>query len=240
MKILMVFDFDHTVVDDNSDIWVIRCLPGQTLPDSVKRSYRRDHWTEYMGRVMAYIGEQGVVPDTIRSVMETIPFTPGMVDLLTFISQNKSSVDCIIISDSNTLFIDWILKGAGLQAAVDQVFSNPAGINESGYMEVKHYHSHDCERCPVNMCKKKILETYLSQKPGYGRVFYVGDGRNDLCPTSCLRSHDAVMPRKGFTLEKLLAAQKDQEGSSSVGAEVIGWSSGTEILQELKGSLQSQ
>ena len=24
MKTLMVFDFDHTVVDDNSDTWVIR------------------------------------------------------------------------------------------------------------------------------------------------------------------------------------------------------------------------
>lgn len=24
MKILMVFDFDHTVVDDNSDTWVFR------------------------------------------------------------------------------------------------------------------------------------------------------------------------------------------------------------------------
>ncbi|MEQ2311037.1 hypothetical protein AMECASPLE_015486 [Ameca splendens] len=243
MKILVVFDFDHTVVDDNSDIWVIKCLPSPTLPNSVRGSYRKGHWTEYMGRVMTYIGDQGVIPDRVRSVMETIPFTPGMTDLLTFISENKSSVDCIVISDSNTMFIDWILKGAGLRAAVDQVFSNTASINESGYMELQQHHSHDCDKCPVNMCKRKVLEAYLSEKADggveYGRIFYVGDGGNDLCPTFCLREHDAVMPRKGFTLEKLLARLNVQEGNSSVGAKVIAWSSGMEILQELKASLQS-
>ncbi|KAM4744095.1 pyridoxal phosphate phosphatase PHOSPHO2 isoform 1-T2 [Anableps anableps] len=243
MKILMVFDFDHTVVDDNCDIWVIKCLPGQILPDSVQSTYKRGHWTEYMGRVMTYIGDQGVMLDRVCSVMETIPFTPGMVDLLTFISENKSTVDCIIVSDANTMFIDWVLKGAGLRAAVDQVFSNLASVSESGYMELQHHHSHDCAKCPANMCKKKVLEAYLRKKADageeYGRVFYVGDGGNDLCPTSCLRGHDAVMPRKGFTLDKMLARLKDQEGNSSVGAKVIPWSCGSEILQELKDSLQS-
>ncbi|XP_008294447.1 pyridoxal phosphate phosphatase PHOSPHO2 [Stegastes partitus] len=242
MKILMVFDFDHTVVDDNSDTWVIRCLPSQTLPDSVKSSYRKGHWTEFMERVMNYIGDQEVSPDRVRSVMETIPFTPGMTDVLTFISENKSLIDCIVISDSNTMFIDWILHVAGLQTAIDQVFTNPAKFNESGCMEVHCYHSHDCKQCPVNLCKKKVLELYLSQQSDrgveYKRIFYVGDGGNDLCPTSCLRAHDVVMPRKGYTLEKLLAKLEGQEGSASLRAGVIAWSSGTDILQELKTSIQ--
>ncbi|KAM9366230.1 pyridoxal phosphate phosphatase PHOSPHO2 [Symphorus nematophorus] len=243
MKTLMVFDFDHTVVDDNSDTWVIRCLPGQALPDSVKNSYRKGHWTEFMGRVMNYIGDQEVSPDRVRSVMETIPFTAGMTDLLTFISEHKSTIDCIVISDSNTMFIEWILSASGLQAAVDQVFTNPAKINELGYMEVQCYHSHDCDRCPVNLCKKKVLELYLSEQSEggveYERIFYVGDGGNDLCPTSCLRGHDVAMPRKGYTLEKLLAKLEAQEENTSLKAKVIVWSSGTDILEELKASLQS-
>ncbi|XP_069030388.1 pyridoxal phosphate phosphatase PHOSPHO2 [Embiotoca jacksoni] len=243
MKILMVFDFDHTVVDDNSDTWVIRCLPTQTLPDSVKHSYRKGLWTEFMGRVMNYIGDQEVSPDRIRSVMETIPFTAGMTDLLTFISENKSTVDCIVISDSNTVFIDWILRAAGLQAAVDRVFTNPAEFSESGRMRVRCHHSHDCDRCPVNLCKRKVLELYLSQQSGggveYERIFYVGDGGNDLCPTSCLRGRDIVMPRKGYTLEKLLRKMEGQEDDASLRAKVIAWSSATDILQELKTSMQS-
>ncbi|XP_008403104.1 pyridoxal phosphate phosphatase PHOSPHO2 [Poecilia reticulata] len=244
MKILMVFDFDHTVVDENCDIWVIKCLPKQTLPDSVESTYRRGQWTEYMGRVMAYIGDQGVAPDRVRSVMETIPFTPGMPELFTFISENKSTVDCIIVSDANTMFIEWVLQGAGLWEAVNQVYSNPASINESGYMELRHHHLHECAKCPVNMCKKKVLETYLSEKADggevYGRVFYVGDGGNDLCPAFCLSAGDAVMPRKGYTLDKMLTRLRDQEGNGSVSAKVIPWSSATDILQELKDSLQSQ
>ncbi|XP_054474718.1 pyridoxal phosphate phosphatase PHOSPHO2 [Anoplopoma fimbria] len=239
MKTLMVFDFDHTVVDDNSDTWVIRCLPGQTLPDSVENSYRKGHWTEFMCRVMNYIGDQKVSPDSVRNVMETIPFTAGMTDLLTFISDHKSTIDCIVISDSNTVFIDWVLHASGLQAAVDRVFSNPAKFNELGYLEVQCYHSHDCDRCPVNLCKRKVLELYLSEQCDggveYERVLYAGDGGNDLCPTSCLRERDVVMPRKGFTLEKLLAKRKD---NASLSAKVIAWSSGTEILEELRASMQ--
>ncbi|XP_034427767.1 pyridoxal phosphate phosphatase PHOSPHO2 [Hippoglossus hippoglossus] len=242
MKTLMVFDFDHTVVDDNSDTWVVRCLPDQTLPDSVKNSYRKGHWTEFMGRVMNYIGDQEVSPDRVRSVMETIPFTAGMTDLLTFISQNKSTIDCIVISDSNTMFIDWILHAAGLQVAVDQVFTNPAKFNELGYLEVQCYHSHDCDRCPVNLCKRKVLELYLSERSDgdveYQHIFYVGDGGNDFCPTSCLRRHDVVMPRKGYTLEKLLAKREGQEHDTSLRARVLAWSSGTDILQELKATMQ--
>ncbi|KAK2853457.1 hypothetical protein Q5P01_006118 [Channa striata] len=243
MKILMVFDFDHTVVDDNSDTWVVRCLPDRKLPESVKNSYRKGHWTEFMGRVMNYIGEQEVSPDKIRNVMETIPFTAGMTDLLTFILENKSTIDCIVISDSNTMFIDWILRAAGLHTAVDHVFTNPAKFNELGCMEVRCYHSHDCNRCPINLCKKKVLELYLSEKSDkgveYEQIFYVGDGGNDLCPTSCLRGHDVVMPRRGYTLERLLAKLDEQEEDASLRAKVIVWSSGTEILQELKAVINN-
>ncbi|KAL7406107.1 hypothetical protein ABVT39_013171 [Epinephelus coioides] len=241
-KTLMVFDFDHTVVDDNSDTWVVRCLPDQTLPDSVKNTYRKGHWTEFMGRVMNYIGDQQVSADRVRSVMESIPFTPGMSDLLTFISEHKSTIDCIIISDSNTMFIDWILQASGFQAAVDQVFSNPAKVNDHGYMEVQHHHSHDCKRCPVNLCKKKVLELYLSEQADggveYERIFYAGDGGNDLCPSTCLRGHDVVMPRREYALEKLLAKLEKQKDNAFLRAKVIIWSSGTDILEELKASMQ--
>lgn len=38
-----------------------RSLPSQALPDSVKKSYRKGHWTEFMGRVMKYIGEHTIL-----------------------------------------------------------------------------------------------------------------------------------------------------------------------------------
>ena len=107
-------------------------------------------------------------------------------------------------------------------------------------MEVQCHHLHECTRCPVNLCKRKVLEVYLSEQAArgveYRRMFYVGDGGNDLCPTSCLRGSDVVMPRKGFTLEKLLGKLKDDD-VVSLKARVVSWSSGSEILHELKTSV---
>ncbi|XP_072321329.1 pyridoxal phosphate phosphatase PHOSPHO2 [Eucyclogobius newberryi] len=229
MKTLLVLDFDHTVVDDNSDTWVIRCLPGERLPDSVTKTYRKGHWTEYMGNVMNYLGEQNVTPDQIRLVLETIPFTEGMKNLLTYVSRRKDAIDCIVISDSNTLFIEWILRAAGLQAAVDEVFTNPARVDERGSLEVRRHHAHSCPDCPVNICKREVLRRYLSERAEYGAVFYAGDGGNDLCPVACLREQDTVMPRKGYTLEKRLL-----QPGRPVKPRVVAWSSGQEILEELK------
>ncbi|XP_004067527.1 pyridoxal phosphate phosphatase PHOSPHO2 [Oryzias latipes] len=244
MRFLMVFDFDHTLVDENSDLWVVRCLPDGRLPASIENSHRGGLWMEYMCRVMKFIGDQGIGPDRIRSVMETIPFADGMADLLAFISENKSAVDCIVISDANSLFINWVLQAAGLGEAVDKVFTNPAAFNEAGHMEVRRHHSHDCSECPPNICKRKVLERYLSERAEegvrYERVFYVGDGSNDLCPSFCLRAQDAVMPRRDFTLLKLLARLEAQPGEISVAAKVVPWSSGADVLQELKASMQSE
>ncbi|XP_046886948.1 pyridoxal phosphate phosphatase PHOSPHO2 [Hypomesus transpacificus] len=247
MKTLIVFDFDHTLVDDNSDTWLVRCAPDQNLPDWLMNTYQRGRWTEYMGRVMTYIGENAVSKEAIQREMETIPFTDGMIELLTFIGANKSEVDCIVVSDANCLFIEWILHAGGVRGAVDQVFSNPASFDERGFMTVRCHHSHQCSRCPVNMCKRKILEDFLAEKASggveYRRVFYAGDGGNDLCPAWCLRVGDVVLPRRGFTLEKLLerlqSGQAPQE-LQPVGLKpsVLPWASGTEILEELKTCIE--
>lgn len=188
-------------------------------------------------------GEQEVSPDRLRSVMETIPLTAGMADLLAFILEHKRAVDCIVVSDSNAMFIEWILQAAELRAAVDRVFTNPARVNEQGRVEVRPHHSHDCKRCPVNLCKRKVLELYLAEHRDrggeYEQIFYVGDGGNDLCPTSCLRKDDVAMPRRGYTLEKLLAQLANQRGSHGLKAKVIPWNTGGDILQELKASLHA-
>ncbi|XP_036427373.1 pyridoxal phosphate phosphatase PHOSPHO2 isoform X1 [Colossoma macropomum] len=240
MKTLVVFDFDHTLVDDNSDTWVVRCAPEQSLPAWLKASYEKGRWTEYMGRVLSYLRDQSIYPDTIRSVLETIPFTDGMVELLTFISQNKHDIDCIIVSDSNTLFIDWILEVHGVKGAVDSVFTNPASIDNGGYIGVQCFHSHQCENCPVNLCKQKVLSDFRESQANsgvhYQAICYVGDGGNDFCPIKVLEENDLVMPRKGYTLEKLLS--KARRENNALKPQIAPWSSGSEIQHQLLDLIQ--
>lgn len=50
-KVLLVFDFDHTLIDENSDEYVTRLAPGGQLPEEIKSLYEEDGWTDYMAEI---------------------------------------------------------------------------------------------------------------------------------------------------------------------------------------------
>ena len=107
MKILLVFDFDNTIIDDNSDTWIVQCAPEKKLPLELKDSYKKGFWTEFMGRVFKYLGDEGVREDEMKRAMISMPFTPGMVELLNFIRKNKNKFDCIIKKKKKSALNSW-------------------------------------------------------------------------------------------------------------------------------------
>ncbi|XP_073503085.1 pyridoxal phosphate phosphatase PHOSPHO2 [Phyllobates terribilis] len=238
MKILLVFDFDHTIVNDNSDTWIVQCAPDKKLPHVLQNSYEKGKWTEYMGRIFTYLGEQGIREDDMKRIMIAIPYTPGMTELLHFIGQNKDRFDCVIISDSNTIFIDWILTHANVNNVFDQVFTNPATFDRFGNLTVQNFHIHHCATCPTNLCKKKVLEEFVAKQMSHGvdysKIVYIGDGSNDLCPVTFLKKGDIAMPREGYTLQKKIAKEIELIDSS-----INVWSTGAEILSHLKHLLEA-
>ncbi|NWX47469.1 PHOP2 phosphatase, partial [Steatornis caripensis] len=240
MKFLLVFDFDHTIVDENSDTWIVKCAPEKKLPNGLRNSYRPGHWTEYMGRVFVYLRDNGVKEDEMKRTMTTIPFTAGMVDLLGFIGENKEFFDCIIVSDSNTVFIDWILKAADFHKVFDEVFTNPAAFSSTGYLTVQGFHAHHCAKCPKNLCKRKVLKEFLDKQLergiSYTQIVYVGDGGNDLCPVMFLKKEDTAMPRQGYTLEKKISQLA--QNLCPVECSVLVWSSATDIMSYLKALIK--
>ncbi|CAH2305721.1 pyridoxal phosphate phosphatase PHOSPHO2 [Pelobates cultripes] len=236
MKVLLVFDFDHTIVNDNSDTWIVQCAPEKKLPYGLQNTYEKGKWTEYMGRVFTYLGEQGIREEDMKRIMIDIPYTPGMTDLLQFIGHNKDYFDCIIISDSNTIFIDWILTHGNVHTVFDKVFTNPAAFDPLGNLTVQNFHIHHCTECPKNLCKKKVLEEFVAKQATkqvqYSKIVYIGDGGNDLCPVTFLKKGDIAMPREGYALQKRIAKDIDLIDSS-----ISVWSSGSEILSRLKSLL---
>ncbi|XP_040827622.1 pyridoxal phosphate phosphatase PHOSPHO2 isoform X2 [Ochotona curzoniae] len=236
MKILLVFDFDNTIIDDNSDTWIVQCAPDRKLPVELRESYQKGFWTEFMGRVFKYLGDEGVGEEEMKRAVTSIPFTPGMVELFSFIRKNKDKFDCIIISDSNSIFIDWVLEAARFHDVFDRVFTNPAGFDNNGYLTVKNYHTHTCNRCPRNLCKNVVLEEFidkqLKQAVNYTQIVYIGDGGNDVCPVSFLKKKDVAMPRKGYTLQKTLS--KMSGNLEPMESSVLVWSSGVEIISHLQ------
>ncbi|XP_051022547.1 pyridoxal phosphate phosphatase PHOSPHO2 [Acomys russatus] len=236
MKVLLVFDFDNTIIDDNSDTWIVQCAPEKKLPVELQDSYQKGFWTEFMGRVFEYLRDEGVKEDEMRRAVTAIPFTSGMKELLGFLSVNKDTFDCIIISDSNSVFVDWVLEAADFHGVFDSVFTNPAAFDNNGRLTVRNFHTHSCSRCPKNLCKNAVLVEFVNEQlrkgVRYTRTVYIGDGGNDVCPVTLLKKNDVAMPRKGYTLHRTIArmSQKLEPMESSV----VVWSSGVEIISHLQ------
>lgn len=112
---LLVFDFDHTVVDGNTDAYIWRAATsGNKRPPEL--TAEPGHWTEYMQRVLSYLqSAEGVRVDDMRGVLTQMQYTPGMQQLLEALRGGRLGPDgppcsAIVVSDSNTAFISWILQ----------------------------------------------------------------------------------------------------------------------------------
>ncbi|XP_058912945.1 pyridoxal phosphate phosphatase PHOSPHO2-like [Kogia breviceps] len=209
MKILLVFDFDNIIIDDNSDTWIVQCAPEKEVPIELQDSYEKGLWTEFMGRVFKYLGDEGVREDEMKRAMVSMPFTPGVVELLNFIRKYKDKFDWIIISDSNSVFIDRVLEATNFHDVFDKVFTNPAAFYGNGRLTVENYHAHSCTRCPQSRCKNVVLVEFVGKQlqrgVNYTLIVYIGDGRNNVCPVTFLKKNDVAMPQKGYTLQKTLS-----------------------------------
>ncbi|KAK0156540.1 putative phosphatase phospho1 [Merluccius polli] len=249
-RFLIVFDFDETIIAENSDDAVVRAAPGQRLPDWLTASYREGHYNEHMQRVLAYLAEQGVAEDAIRAALEKIPPTPGLAALFHFLRTRQDDYEAVVVSDANTYFIETWLRRFGARPLFRQVFTNPAGFDAAGRLVLRPFHAHGCARCPDNMCKQVIVREYLARRReersgrAFQQVLYVGDGANDVCPSLALGPGDVVFPRRDFPMHRLLeGAAGGVAGPGPLKARVVPWSSGEDVvacLQTLDSATTNQ
>ncbi|XP_078501413.1 phosphoethanolamine/phosphocholine phosphatase [Lissotriton helveticus] len=240
-KYLLTFDFDETIVNENSDDSILRVSPSQELPESLRQTFQEGFYNQYMKRVFEYFGDKGVRKQDYLKVYEKIPFSPGMLDLFGFLSKNKELFEIILISDANMFGIEGLLRSMGYLSLFRKIFSNPTHFDNRGYLTLEPYHSHNCTQCPANMCKRKILSEYLTERSQEGikfeKLFYVGDGANDFCPSVVLTSTDVAFPRKNYPMHRMI--QKMEETQPGVyQAKVVPWESAGVILQHLQGQLK--
>lgn len=239
----MAFDFDHTIIDENSDLYVRKLAPNEHIPEDISALFSNKGWTEYMGAIFKYLHSNGTTPSEVEACMHEIPLTDGMSTLFDFIS--KEHIEVIIISDSNSQFIKMILENFQLQQSVKEVFTNPANFDTAGCLNIEYHHFQDwCQLSTKNLCKGHILQQYIKKRSEEGHdfasIFYVGDGSNDFCPTLTLGECDYVLPRKGFTLLKKIRNYHpdDSEKDVQLKAQVYAWDTGRDILSHLKEVLE--
>ncbi|TKY64392.1 Inorganic pyrophosphatase 2 [Spatholobus suberectus] len=216
--IVVVFDFDKTIVDVDSDNWVVDELGFTDLFNQLLPTMP---WNSLMDRMMMELHSHGKTIEDIEEFCIGFPCIP--------------ECDLRIVSDANMFFIETILKHLGIREYFSEINTNPGYVNEEGRLRILPYHdfnkaSHGCSLCPPNMCKGLIIERIqdsISQEDNK-RIIYLGDGSGDYCPSLRLKEKDFMMPRKNFPVWDLIC--KDP---LLIKAEIHGWSDGEELEQVL-------
>mmetsp|Transcript_37317 Transcript_37317/g.72868 ORF Transcript_37317/g.72868 Transcript_37317/m.72868 type:complete len:244 (-) Transcript_37317:131-862(-) len=203
---LVVFDFDHTMIGCNSDTWVVEKLSKRRdeVMGALGQAGQRNAWTQGMDEAMGSLHEDGVSLDSIRSCMEAIEIDEGIkASVLRATSQGG---DVRVLSDANTLFIDWILKANGLSDSVSRIVSNPAEVEDSGRLRVRPFHTSPhppSSTSPPNLCKGRVMDEWLSEREWH-RVIYCGDGGGDFEGTKRVPAGGVILAREGWALHKKL------------------------------------
>lgn len=246
--VLVVFDYDWSLVNENSDTFIFRELHAPLL-DAIERERAQwtaeSSWTALMDKLLGELVAQQphVTPALIRETLARIPVLDRMLDAVR-LAVDTHGADVKIVSDANTVYIESMLAHHGLSAHVSEIFTNRGffelnngAASESNRLRVEPYHArdiepHGCRDCPANMCKGAILDAIRSARP-YTHVLYVGDGQGDFCPATRLTASDVVFARaddsasgKAYGLLKRL-----QRHSERVTARVEPWSSGDDIYR---------
>eukprot|EP00054_Salpingoeca_dolichothecata_P014057 m.78829 g.78829 ORF g.78829 m.78829 type:complete len:237 (-) comp20799_c0_seq3:142-852(-) len=228
---LILFDFDQTLVPDDTDRHVVHSLMTAEQLSEIKQKMTspESQWTDMMNWAVGEIHKNGTPVEKIASTLHDLQVPESLSKTLTKLKNDGHSLR--IASDANTFFIDAILKHQQLDHLFDEVFSNPTQIGEEGQLTIRRFISppdeHGCERCirTPNMCKGNIIEK-LHEKKRPSRTIYVGDGRNDFCPATKLTSDDVVLARKDYSLAKLLEETK-------IPAQYFIWESYEELSDQL-------
>ncbi|PIA56486.1 hypothetical protein AQUCO_00700666v1 [Aquilegia coerulea] len=195
--IVIVFDFDKTIIDCDSDNWVVDNLGATKLFDELLPTLP---WNTLMDTMMKELYSQGRKIKDIAETLKSAPLHPSTISAI----KSANALGCCdlsIVSDANLFFIETILKHHDLMGCFSEIHTNPSFVDEVGRLRILPYHdfntsSHGCgEFCPPNMCKGVVIERIKASALADGKkhFIYLGDGKGDFCPSIKLRADDYLI-----------------------------------------------
>lgn len=228
-KVTVIFDFDRTLIEDDSDRWVISNMGLTNLFNQLRTTLP---WTSLMDTMAEELHSRRCRVEDIVECLKGVPLHPRTAAAIK--SAHSLGCDLKIISDANVLYIETILKHHGLFDCFSEIISNPARVDEHGRLKIFPFHDlaspHGCNLCPPNMCKGLVVERIQGSLSEHNRnrFIYLGDGKGDFCPTLKLGREDYVMPRKNFPLWECIS-----QYPTFVKAQVQDWQTPEELEQTL-------
>ncbi|WWC91767.1 uncharacterized protein L201_006714 [Kwoniella dendrophila CBS 6074] len=225
-KQLVVFDFDWSFVDQDTDRWVFEVLSTELrrLLQTRKSAGTGMQCTpDVVNDTMRDLYEQGFKKEDILEALRILPFHPAMKRAVTSLQSRSKDTTFLCLSNSNEVYIGTILEKHGLSGLFSEIITNPAHWNPSApdHLIIERRlpetePPHGCSiGCLANMCKGDELDNYLKNNGGkdsFEKIVYIGDGGNDFCPLLRMRSKDLALVRKGLELDQRVKEEGEKEG----------------------------
>ncbi|XP_055606732.1 pyridoxal phosphate phosphatase PHOSPHO2-like isoform X2 [Uranotaenia lowii] len=236
LKNLAAFDFDHTICEHNTDIIVRNLLDQSLITPEIKGILRSSGWIPYMQRIFRILHLHKFTATDISSAIKSIPEVQGIKKCIENLANNNFHI--IIISDSNSEFIKTWNDFNGISDYIHTIFTNPANFNKDGLLELFPYHHQtECSLSSKNLCKGKILENFLNKQYSeaqikYDKIFYIGDGKNDVCPMLRLKENGFACPRDGYSCSEELNNAISKLPDKYEG-KIINWSTGSQLFNDI-------
>ncbi|WWC94946.1 hypothetical protein V866_001798 [Kwoniella sp. B9012] len=225
-KQLLVFDFDWSFVDQDTDRWVFEVLSTELrrLLQTRKSAGTGMQCTpDVVNDTMKDLYEKGFKKEDVLEALRILPFHPAMKRAVTSLQARSKDTTFLCLSNSNEVYIGTILEKHGLTSLFSQIITNPAHWNPSapdhliiGRRLPADQPPHGCSvGCLANMCKGDELDTYLAANGGkdsFDKIVYIGDGGNDFCPLLRMRKQDLVLCRKNLELHERILNESEKAG----------------------------
>ncbi|KAL0579167.1 hypothetical protein V5O48_002848 [Marasmius crinis-equi] len=211
---LVVFDFDWSMVDQDTDRWIFEVLSPE-IRRKMEDLEDKVQWTDLVAQSLREGHEKGLKREEIEHALRIIPYHPAMRRAVTNLKAGGRTT-FLCLSNANSVFIDTILKEKKLETLFEEVITNPAKWEDSGLLNLKRRDlSTIVLLAAARICAKltkaldppgQELDAFLAKHaPAYDRIVYVGDGSNDFCPILHLRSQDLALCRTFGGLHKRIA-----------------------------------
>ena len=232
-KILLIFDFDETIVDQDS---IYEQAKMTLSEEDYKKIIEIDEFDYYdaFNYFFKREKEAGLNLENINKNLEKLSLSPKIPELFDYIRKNKSKYDLLLLSGDIDYVIKYVLQYHNFLDLFNYIICNRAEIQDENSERIiyvpRNQFPHNCSLCIESQCKGLELEKFLKDKK-YKNIFFVCDGGNDYCPAKkIMKKGDIVFPRYGH---RFLERIKDENLKKDLKCEIIPWKTGEDIIHKL-------
>ena len=235
-KTLLIFDFDKTILNDDSFGHIIlNTLTKEEL--QIIYNNRNENWVDGYNYALKQLKSHGITKEKFNEMLNQISLTQGMSELFNYIKEKKENYDSIILSSNYEYVIKYILNKNNIIDIFLDIITNPSREanqdEKEQFIYVLKKQEHNCKICNPCSCKKNEFKEFCNKHDmnNYDKVIFICDGFNDFCLAVDLGENDITLMRKNFALYKKI---KSKNFENNLKCKVQAWESGNDIINYLE------